>query len=378
MSSLQNTTWPPLPLPVASARAVTLASAVTLVALAMAASWPCQPPPTLTVPPPVAPLASSSAPPSSAMVLPVTTMAPPRPSAEVASSVPATCVAPFAASPSSRMRPLRATRPCASITPVLLTTLPSTASAPRALNVTRPPSAAMRPLFSTAASATPRSTRTLTRPSPWKSRLTVSPAARAVLPPGVAMAPVLTTRGATRATTPPEAVRIVPWLTTAPAPAPPESRVRPARKSPSDRPSDEATSPPTLTCAPLPNTTPFGFSSQTWPLADRLPSMALAAPPPVTRLSAMALALGWTKRTAAPAPTSKVFQLVTRRCVACVMVIWAPLCAIEAEPAAMAAPVGSACAMAAPPANSSDAATSAPATPEARLPRPAMCSATAT
>ena len=381
VSSLQNTTLPPSPLPVASARTDTLPSAVTVVALAMPLSLPCQPPPTFTVPPPVAPLASSVAPPSSAIDRPVTTIEPPFPVAELASSVPETCVLPPAASPSSRMRPPRATRPFASMTPVLLTTLPSNASAPRAVSATRPPAALMLPLFSAAASSAPRSTLTLIRPSPTKSRLTVSPAASAVLPPGVEMVPLLLTFGAISTTTPPAPVRMSPLLITAPAPLPPVKRLPPAMKSLSEMPSDEATSPPTLTCAPVPMTTPFGFSNQTLPLALMLPRMLLAGPPPVTRLSAMLLALGCSKRTAAPAPTSNEFQLVTTRCVACDTVSWLPTCVRVAAPATTLPPVGKACAMAPPEAPSTRAAASAPAapeTPDVRLPRPEVCSATAT
>jgi hypothetical protein len=214
-----------------------------------------------------------------------------------------------------------------------------------------------------------------------KSTLTVSPAASAVLPPGVEMLPVLLTRGAISTTTPPLPVRMLPWLITAPAPLPPPKRLPPAMKSASEMPSEEATRPPTLTCAPLPITTPPGLSSQTLPLALSVPRMLLAAPPPVTRLSAMLPAFGWSKRTVAPAPTSNVFQLVTTRCVACVTVSWLPACDSVAAPATTLPPVGSAWASAAPEPASSAAAASTPAipvTPDVRLPRPEVCSATAT
>ena len=58
----------------------------------------------------------------------------------------------------------------------------------------------------------------------------------------------------------------------------------------------EAISPPTLTCAPAPKNTPFWLTRNNWPLASRLPSMLLAAPP-VTRFRVTALELGWTNWT---------------------------------------------------------------------------------
>ncbi|MNY29499.1 hypothetical protein D3C86_1635450 [compost metagenome] len=56
-------------------------------------------------------------------------------------------------------------------------------------------------------------------------------------------------------------------------------------------PSVEATRPPTLTEAPLPNRMPLGLTRKTLPLADRLPRIADGSVP-TTRLSATALELG--------------------------------------------------------------------------------------
>src|SRR5689334_22567007 len=69
-----------------------------------------------------------------------------------------------------------------------------------------------------------------------------------------------------------------------------------------------ATKPPTLTDAPGPNSTPFGLTSHTCPLAARLPWMS-EAPGPWTRLSVMALRLGCWNWTLSPLPTEKLCQL---------------------------------------------------------------------
>ena len=71
----------------------------------------------------------------------------------------------------------------------------------------------------------------------------------------------------------------------------------------------EATSPPTSTWAPLPNSTPLGLTRNTWPLAVSRPWMSDAPAEVSTRLSATDPELGWTKLTAALAPILKVDQL---------------------------------------------------------------------
>ena len=71
----------------------------------------------------------------------------------------------------------------------------------------------------------------------------------------------------------------------------------------------EATSPPTFTEAPLPNSTPFGFTRNTWPFEVSRPWM-FEASTPTTRFSATALAPGWMKLTCASAPMLKLCQLM--------------------------------------------------------------------
>ena len=84
---------------------------------------------------------------------------------------------------------------------------------------------------------------------------------------------------------------MLPWLTTLPVPPELVNTLRPAMKSALLMLSVDATKPPTLTCEPAPNSTPFGFKIKTWPLAVRLPRKLLGLLP-VMRLSAMAWALG--------------------------------------------------------------------------------------
>ena len=106
---------------------------------------------------------------------------------------------------------------------------------------------------------------------------------------------------------------IAPWLTTpAVLLAVPVKWRDPAARSASAMSRVEATRPPTLTCEPTPKIRPWGLMRNTWPLAWRLPRMRL----PLTsamRLTAMAEALGWLKRTVSAAATSKVAQLSERR-----------------------------------------------------------------
>ncbi len=82
---------------------------------------------------------------------------------------------------------------------------------------------------------------------------------------------------------------------TLPFPAP-ANLYLPAMKSLSLMLRVDATSPPTLTDAPLPNRMPFGFTRNTLPLADRPPRM-LDGSAPSTRLSATELLLGCTNFT---------------------------------------------------------------------------------
>src|SRR3990172_4961119 len=101
----------------------------------------------------------------------------------------------------------------------------------------------------------------------------------------------------------------------------------------------DATSPPTFTCAPLPNKMPFGFIRNTLPLADRLPRM-LEGSEPSTRLSAIELLLGWTNWTASLCPMLKLCQLIATFWLDWLMVILPGLPAMLALPADTAPPVG--------------------------------------
>ncbi|MCY1169229.1 hypothetical protein D9M73_92490 [compost metagenome] len=74
----------------------------------------------------------------------------------------------------------------------------------------------------------------------------------------------------------------------------------------------EATRPPTFTCEPAPNSTPFGFRINTCPLAVRLPSSSLGLEP-VMRFKAIAEALGWLKMSASFARVDKLVQSIATR-----------------------------------------------------------------
>src|SRR5450830_1858489 len=103
----------------------------------------------------------------------------------------------------------------------------------------------------------------------------------------------------------------------------------------------EATKPPTLTEAPLPNKMPFGFTRNTLPLAVKLPRM-LDGSAPSTRLRTTELLLGCTKRTASPDAMLKLCQLMTAFCVDWLMVVLPATVLMLAPPAATTPPTGSA------------------------------------
>ena len=110
-------------------------------------------------------------------------------------------------------------------------------------------------------------------------------------------------------------------------------------KSPSVMFNVDATSPPTFTCAPLPNRMPFGFSRNTLPLADRLPRM-LEGSEPSTRLSATELLLGCTNWTDSVCPMLKPCQLIATFWLDWVIVVLPAPPAMLALPADTAPPVG--------------------------------------
>src|SRR5450830_1157622 len=107
----------------------------------------------------------------------------------------------------------------------------------------------------------------------------------------------------------------------------------------------EATKPPTLTEAPLPNKMPFGFTRNTLPLAVKLPRM-LDGSAPSTRLRTTELLLGCTKRTASPDAMLKLCQLMAAFCVDWLMVVLPATVLMLAPPAATTPPKGSATEMA--------------------------------
>ena len=108
-----------------------------------------------------------------------------------------------------------------------------------------------------------------------------------------------------------------------------------------------ASSPPTLTRAPAPNSTPLPLTRKTWPLAVSRPRMVEGVSPR-TRFSTAALAPGWRKRTSSRAPMSKLRQSMTARGEVCTMLVTSPLRATKALPAFTASPAGPAQATGAP------------------------------
>ena len=86
-----------------------------------------------------------------------------------------------------------------------------------------------------------------------------------------------------------------------------------------------------LTRAPLPNSTPFGLTRNTWPLAVSCPSMRETVGP-LTRFRVTAESLGCAKLTCASLPMSKPCQLMMARWLDCVMSMRVPLVAIAAWP----------------------------------------------
>ncbi len=140
----------------------------------------------------------------------------------------------------------------------------------------------------------------------------------------------------------------------------------------------EAVKPPTLTCEPLPNSTPLGLRMNTCPFALRLPRIWLGSCPS-TRFSAIAEAFGWIKFTASLAPMPKLCQLMARFWLLWVMVVLAPAWAMLPRPALICPPVGAASANGASNAPLVSAKVAAMSlSPEMDLPRPLVFSETAT
>ena len=99
----------------------------------------------------------------------------------------------------------------------------------------------------------------------------------------------------------------------------------------------EATRLPTFTWLVGENSTPFGLIRKIWPLAVIAPWMTDTSEPS-TRLSATALAPGWTKFTVLPLPTEKPCQSIASLFEAWLMVMALPLWLMLPLPATMLPP----------------------------------------
>jgi hypothetical protein len=278
-----------------------------------------------TVPPPAAPLASSVA--LSTRTLPaLTVMRPPATvPVDMACSVPPTRTslslpAPSTISPFFMLSELARTVP-----PWFTTRSPAVVDWPT--STTRPPLACSVPLLATAALVAIESDRMfrLVRPSPPMSSVILRPEASATVCPSAVMVPVasLLTPAPISTTGPPLAV-MSPRLRTVVVSALARSKARlvlPSRKFASlvVMASVEASSPPTLTLAPWLNSTPFGLTRNTRPLAVSCPAMVESSLP-LTRFSRMleAPSVCW-MLTASFAPMEKLFQSMIARSEPCVM-----------------------------------------------------------
>ena len=231
-ASDHTTTRPPSPCAVALACSTAPPATATMSAWRTAASLPWKPPPTRTLPPPVAPEASSCAWLPSRMRVPCTTSAPPWPCSDVASTWPSMCVS---APASSVTRPAAAPAACADACVLLLAlsvsvSLARSSTSPVALSPsvlactrpdwltmdpctsTLPPSATSRPRFNTSPAGT--STRTVRLGRPVSTRSTLRAAARPTLPPGALMLPLLCTCSPSSRIWPPKLLCSAPSLRT--------------------------------------------------------------------------------------------------------------------------------------------------------------------
>ena len=195
--------------------------------------------------------------------------------------------------------------------------------------------------MSTRAAVEPPSTSTLTSPVRPRFTVTLSPATRAEVPPGVRIWPALFTVPPTSVTKPPSRLIRAPRFSTLPGIAGWPNWYLPARKSASLMCIAAEIRPPTSTRALAPNNTPLGLSSTTTPLALSWPRICDGSADS-TRLSDTALADGCRKLTLAFWPTLKVCQLVIIRAVFCWMFMTLPAWLIAPEPAVIWPPVGSA------------------------------------
>ena len=160
-------------------------------------------------PPPTAPVAKTRPPCFTTTLAPVTLIVPPARFAELASNVPPTVAVPLLP-PKSSITPPRLMTPCASMTPVLFTTVCKIAFFDLALRMTVPSSARIAPPFLTAVSNADLLTWNCSNWFPLSDKSTEPPAPKAVMPPGVSIIPSLVTVFPINATYPPEAATTLP------------------------------------------------------------------------------------------------------------------------------------------------------------------------
>ena len=152
------------------------------------------------------------------------------------------------------------------------------------------------------------------------------------------MLPLFTTLRPSSTTEPWSAARMSPRFST-PAALSPAKRKRALLKSASAMPNVVAVKLPTSTRALAPNSTPFGFTRNSFPLAFKLPKMPEASLP-VTRNSASP-PCGCTRLTRSPAPMPKLRQLTIAETLPWAISSCAALgCVIVAWPATSLAPCG--------------------------------------
>ena len=100
-----------------------------------------------------------------------------------------------------------------------------------------------------------------------------------------------------------------------------------------------ATSPPTLTDAPLPNRTPLALTRNTLPFAVRLPRITDGSGP-VTRFNATEPLPGCRNCTDSPEPMLKPSQLMIRLAVDWVIVVTVPVLEMSPTPEITTPPTG--------------------------------------
>ena len=302
---------------------------------------PPQSPPIITLPPPAWPEASMVAPLTS-MCSPLTTIVPPLvpsflPAAESLPEtftfcggsalavltwprLPPLCVAVAAL---STIMPFLVPTEFASITPEVLITESTTTRAAAAVSSTRPPFAFSLPSLETRALSVCPVATSFTWPaiwsptpswisrSPYMSSVNMLPDASATVPSVAVMVPVLRTPGATSAAKPPLVAVIVPWLTIEASGRPGILKLkRPAMKSSLRMSLVVARKPAVVITAPGPKMMPSRLTRNTLPFAVSVPRIWLGPSPPVTLLSTIEFAFGWTNVVFSPTPILNRFQLM--------------------------------------------------------------------